>query len=175
MLDDIFLYFLHFKCIKQPKRLSVFSQYLLSALICLSNLLHCKHLGPRSYCSFRSSLIRVHSVCFHDKIILQCFCIGQNNQSIFSGQNISRIRAKYQEIRKDNSPTHAVKTFSLHIPVSRHFIRGSDKEGVKNRSHWNVHTTLITPVQLAKNFPLAIVLFGHVISEISKRIDKSMI
>ena len=67
-------------------------------------------------------MIRVHSVSFRDKIILQCICIGQNNQSIFSGQNISRIRAKYREIRNDNSPIHAVKTFSLHIPVSRHFI-----------------------------------------------------
>ena len=28
--------------------------------------------GPRPDCSFRSSLIRVHSVCFHDKISLEC-------------------------------------------------------------------------------------------------------
>ena len=30
--------------------------------------LYCKQYGPRSDCSLRTILIRVHSVCFYDKI-----------------------------------------------------------------------------------------------------------
>ena len=40
---------------------------LLSHLFMFLVSLYCKHYGPRSDCSPGSSLIRVHSVCFHDK------------------------------------------------------------------------------------------------------------
>ena len=40
---------------------------LLSLLLFVS--LYCKHHGPRSACSKRSSLIRVHRVCFHGNSI----------------------------------------------------------------------------------------------------------
>ena len=36
----------------------------------------CKHYVPRSDCSLRSSLIRVHSVCFRDKSSLKRICIN---------------------------------------------------------------------------------------------------
>ena len=34
--------------------------------------LYCKHYGLRSDCSLRIILIRVHSVCYHDKLSLKC-------------------------------------------------------------------------------------------------------
>ena len=34
--------------------------------------LYCKHYAPRSDCSLRRSLIRVHRVCYHDKSSLEC-------------------------------------------------------------------------------------------------------
>ena len=34
--------------------------------------LYCKQYAPRSDCSLRSSLNRVHSVCFHGKSFLEC-------------------------------------------------------------------------------------------------------
>ena len=60
--------------------------------------LYCKQLGPRSDCSLRSSLIRVHSVCFHDKIRLACIylCSRHIKQTTVSGwKNISRIRINF--------------------------------------------------------------------------------
>ena len=36
-------------------------------LVCFGSV-YCKQYGPRSDCSHRSSLIRVHDVCFDDKI-----------------------------------------------------------------------------------------------------------
>ena len=37
--------------------------------------LYCKSYGPRSDCSLRSSLILVHSVCFHSKCVLEIISI----------------------------------------------------------------------------------------------------
>ena len=39
-----------------------------SHLLIFLGSLYCKQYGPRSDCSIRSSLIRVHSVCLHNKI-----------------------------------------------------------------------------------------------------------
>ena len=57
--------------------------------------LYCKHHEPRSDGSLRSSLIRVHSVCFHDKIALECIWIYAADvikQTTFSGQTGLQIR-----------------------------------------------------------------------------------
>ena len=43
--------------------------------------LYCKQFKPRSDCSYRSSLIRVHIVCLHDKSICSAF---ENTVSHFS-------------------------------------------------------------------------------------------
>ena len=50
--------------------------------------LYCKQYGPRSD---RSSLIRVHCVCFLDKSSLMCFdvCSRRNMQTTFSGPKLS--------------------------------------------------------------------------------------
>ena len=45
--------------------------HLLSHLPMYLSSLYCKQYGPRSDCSLRSSLIRVHSVCFHDESSLE--------------------------------------------------------------------------------------------------------
>ena len=45
---------------------------LLSFLLMYFGGLFCKQYGPRSDCSFRSSLIRSHSVCSHNEISLEC-------------------------------------------------------------------------------------------------------
>ena len=45
---------------------------------------YCKQYGARSDCSLRSSLIRVHSVCFHDKTSLKCSRC--NKQMTFSNK-----------------------------------------------------------------------------------------
>ena len=50
--------------------------------------LYCKQYAPRSDCFFRGSLIRVHSVCFESKIILECMSIYAYNKTTFSVQNI---------------------------------------------------------------------------------------
>ena len=53
--------------------------------------LYCKHYGPRSDCFLRSSLIRVHSVCFHGKgfsVVLLSICTRCIKQTTFSGHKM---------------------------------------------------------------------------------------
>ena len=53
--------------------------------------LYCKQYGPRSDCSLGSSLIRVHSVCFHDKIKSEVhlnISSSRKKEPLFSGQKI---------------------------------------------------------------------------------------
>ena len=46
-----------------------FSFVIRSSCLCIFlGSLYCKQYGPRSHCFQWSSLIRVHSICFHDKI-----------------------------------------------------------------------------------------------------------
>ena len=55
--------------------------------------LYCKYHGPRSDCSLRSSLIRVHSVCLSG--VHLNICSRGNMQMLYSGQKIyNRIRVK---------------------------------------------------------------------------------
>ena len=58
--------------------------------------LYCKHYGPRSDCSFWSSLVRVHSVCFRDRISLEWigYIQQKKNWQYIQDKNIGRIRVK---------------------------------------------------------------------------------
>ena len=72
--DDIFrcIFFLALKGLKhywlRPSPASHNFRRLLTLLLIFLDSLFYKHYGPRSDCSHGSSLIRFHSVCFHDKI-----------------------------------------------------------------------------------------------------------
>ena len=60
--------------------------------------LYCKQYGPRSDCSLGTSLIRAHSVCFHQKSSLKLnliYAVHRINGQTFSGQKyFGRIRIK---------------------------------------------------------------------------------
>ena len=71
---------------------------LLSLLLLFSGSLYCKQYGPRSDCSFGSSLIRVHYFCSHDKIepeVSLNICSRRKKQMTFSGQNIGGKRVNF--------------------------------------------------------------------------------
>ena len=66
---------------------------LLSHLLMYFGSQYCKHYGPRSDCSLRSSLNRVHSVCFDYKSILG-FIWENAADNIFRTENFGRRRVK---------------------------------------------------------------------------------
>ena len=64
--------------------------YLLCHLLLYFGSLYCKQYGPRSDCSIRSSLIRIHSVCFLDKIIWSAFEVIRGQQVVAINEHFSR-------------------------------------------------------------------------------------
>ena len=67
---------------------------------------YCKQYGPKSDCSFRCSLIKVHTVCFHDKSCLEC---TEYMQQMLQADDI--FRQKYWQdkgsyIQNDDIPAH---------------------------------------------------------------------
>ena len=68
-----------------------------SHLLMFLGRLFCKHYVPRSDFSLESSLIRVHSVYFNDKILSEVYLniwSRRKNQTTLSGENIDWMRAK---------------------------------------------------------------------------------
>ena len=70
---------------------------MLSHMLMFFSCLYCKQYRPRSDCSQGSSLIRVHILCFFEKILSEehlIICSRCKKQMPFSGKNIDRIRVK---------------------------------------------------------------------------------
>ena len=110
--SSFYMYHAEFKPLKRQSQ--QLSSALSSAVYFKSHC--CKQCGPRSDCSFRSSLIWVHTVCIYAKCKFEKFartCSRRHKQTTFSDADfLGALRVKHFECRVKISADDILKYFS---------------------------------------------------------------
>ena len=111
---------------------------LLSLLLEYFHDLYCKQYGPRSDCSLRSSLIRVHSDCFCDEISLECFVwfdsLRPSQHSVTSGRVFRGWTSTKLGLVCLAQGHNAVTPMRLEPPALRSLVKQSTTEPLSSHS-----------------------------------------